>query len=141
MMARVKRLPLLLLLLLAAAALVYASEQAATEKAMAKIVTFKDKGFVNVRGERRGYLAAAGVLDQKIKMFDNQEYLAVVAGDEDVETITLQVQDKDGKVLAAGEGTGPLACVTYKPAKMDKYTFKVEVPKKGGYYHFSLVTK
>ena len=136
-----KRLPLLLLLLLAVAALVYASEQGATDKAMAKIATFKDQGFVNVRGERRGYLATAGVLDQKIKMFDNQEYLAVVAGDDDVEAITLQVQDKDGKVLVAGEGTGPLASITYKPAKMDKYTFKVEVPKKGGYYHFSLVTK
>lgn len=133
-----KTVGLLLLLM----AVVYASEQMATDRAMEKVISFKEQGFVNVRGERRGYLADKGELEQGIKMFENQEYLAVVSGDDDMEEVKLLVKDKAGtEVLASGTTEGKTAFVTYTPKAKGKYSFVIEVPKRGGYYHFALVTK
>lgn len=120
---------------------VCASEQDAVEKAMGKISSYKDKGFVNVRGERRGYLAAGGSLDQKIKLFANQEYLAVIAGDADMEKVSMEITDHKGKKVASGESGEPMSVVMFTPAELGKYTFVIKIPGKGGYYQFSLVTK
>lgn len=117
-----------------------ATEEKASEKAMQTLSGFKDQGFVNVRGERRGYISNQGVLKQKIKLFDGQDYLAVVAGDEDVETMTLVIIDEKGKELMRKSGKGG-ADLNFKSTTKEKYNFVVETPEKGGYYHFSLVTK
>lgn len=120
---------------------VWASQEDAGEKMMELLMGFKDDGFVNVRGERRGYLANKGVLKQRIKLFGGQEYLAVVAGDHDIEDLNLIIKDKKGKVeikKVVGKGK---ASLTFSPPKKGKYYFVIEAPNKGGYYQFSLVTK
>jgi hypothetical protein len=121
--------------------MIWASEEGATEKMMELLVGYKDEGFVNVRGERRGYLANAGVLKQRIKLFKGQEYLAVVAGDEDVGEVKLSVKDRKGKTEFKQVVEKGQAILTFAPDKKDKYYFVIEAPQKGGYYHFSLVTK
>ena len=121
--------------------LLWASEEAATSKNMEVMMKFKDEGFVNVRGERRGYLSNQGVLKQRIKLFKDQEYLAVVGGDDDVEDLFLVIRDRKGNELLRSEKTKGKASITYVPPKKDKYYFVVEAPAKGGYYHFSLITK
>jgi hypothetical protein len=124
-----------------ATGLLWASEETASEKMMEILLGFKDKGFVNVRGERRGYLSNQGVLKQRIKLFKGQEYLAVVSGDEDVEDVHLIIKNKSGKTeLKKVMGKGQ-ASITFSPPKKDKYYFVIEAPNKGGYYQFSLVTK
>ena len=117
-----------------------ATEEKASEKALQTLNSFKDQGFVNVRGERRGYISNQGVLKQRIKLFDGQDYLAVVAGDEDVENMNLIIIDEKGKELMRKSGKGG-ADLIFKSTTKDKYNFVVETPEKGGYYHFSLVTK
>jgi hypothetical protein len=117
-----------------------ATEEKASEKTMQTLMTFKDSGFVNVRGERRGYISNQGVLPQRIKLFDGQEYLAVVGGDEDVETLNLVIKDLKGNEILRSTGKG-LTSIQFTPPTKDKYNFIIETPEKGGYYHFSLVTK
>lgn len=122
--------------------LVYASEETASERTMQKILEYKDKGFVNVRGERRGHLAKGGKLKQRIKMFKGQDYLAVVSGDEDIKDIKITIMDKKGKkLLVESSGKGSTAALEFKPEKKDKYSFFIETGGSGGYYHFSLITK
>ena len=123
-------------------ALLWASEEVASSKAMELLMGFKDEGFVNVRGERRGFLANEGVLQQRIKLFKGQEYLAVVGGDDDVEAMTITVLDRKGKetLLKSEPGDGKVT-IRFTPEKKDKYKFVINALGKGGYYHFSLVTK
>jgi len=121
--------------------LVFAGEDDATEKAMSLLLEKKEAGFVNVRGERRGFLQNEGVLSSRIKLYGDQEYLAIIAGDKDVETIQLVIKDKKGNVVSKSEGDKNYVSLSFKPSAKDKYTFLFETPGKGGYYHFSLVTK
>jgi hypothetical protein len=124
-----------------ATGMLWASEEAAGEKMMSILLEFKDKGFVNVRGERRGYLSNQGVLKQRIKLFKGQEYLAVVSGDDDMGDVNLIIKDKSGKTeIQRMVGKGQ-SSITFSPPKKDKYYFVIEAPNKGGYYQFSLVTK
>ena len=124
-----------------ATGILWASEESANEKMMEILLGFKDKGFVNVRGERRGYLSNQGVLKQRIKLFEGQEYLAVVAGDEDVGEVNLIIKDKSGTTeIQKTMGKGQTS-ITFSPPSKDKYYFVIEAPNKGGYYQFSLVTK
>jgi hypothetical protein len=119
----------------------YAAEETATERTMKKLIEFKDKGFTNVRGERRGFLEDKGLLKQRIKLFKKQNYLAIVSGDEDVKEIKMIIKDKKGKLVKESTNSGSTAHLEFEPKKKDKYSFFIEVPDKGGYYHFSLATK
>jgi hypothetical protein len=119
----------------------YAAEETATERTMKKLLEFKDKGFTNVRGERRGFLENNGQLKQRIKLYSKQNYLAVVSGDEDVKEIKMTIKDKKGKLVKESISSGSTAHIEFEPKKKDKYSFYIEVPDKGGYYHFSLATK
>jgi|SaaInlStandDraft_1057018.scaffolds.fasta_scaffold274725_1 hypothetical protein len=119
----------------------YASEETATERTMKKLLDFKDKGFTNVRGERRGFLENKGLLKQRIKLFSKQSYLAIVSGDEDIKGIKMVIKDKKGKLMKECSVSGSTAHLEFIPKKKDKYSFFIEVPDKGGYYHFSLATK
>jgi hypothetical protein len=118
----------------------FANDGLATEKVMQIMSENKDKGFVNVRGERRGFLSNQGVLKQRIKLLADQSYLAVIGGDKDVEVINLIVQDRKGNEITRTTGKGQ-TFLNFKCPKKDKYKFVIEAPKKGGYYHFSLVTQ
>jgi len=119
----------------------YASEETATERTMKKLLEFKEKGFTNVRGERRGFLENKGLLKQRIKLFSKQNYLAIVSGDEDIKEIKMIIKDKKGKLMKESTISGSTAHLEFIPKKKDKYSFFIEVPDKGGYYHFSLATK
>ncbi len=121
-----------------------ASEQLASERAMELVLKHKDEGYVNVRGERRGYLADKGELKQRIKMLASQSYLAVVAGDDDIGPIQLKVLDEKGVEVAISssqEGSGSNATLTYVPPIKGKFTFLLNAADKGGYYQLSIVTK
>ncbi|MBF0243770.1 MAG: hypothetical protein HQL31_00670 [Planctomycetes bacterium] len=128
------------LLILTACAL-WAAEQQATDSAMQAILGFKGEGFVNVKGERRGYIAAKGSLKQRIALFDKQDYLVVICGDEDLSKVNLVIEDGTGKKLMETTGGATAASLIYTPEKKGKYTFLFEAPEAGGYYHFSVVTK
>lgn len=132
----------ILLAALLSCALLWASEEVAGNKAMEMLMSFKEEGFVNVRGERRGFLSNKGVLKQRIKLFKGQEYLAVVGGDDDVEALTITVLDRKGKetLLKSEPGQGKVS-IKFTPDDKDKYNFVINALGKGGYYHFSLVTK
>lgn len=120
----------------------YASEETASERTLEQLSEFKKDGFVNIRGERRGYLEDSGNLKQRIKLFAKQEYLAIIAGDEEVKSIKMTIKDKKGKKTILESSTaGPVATLKYVPKKKAKYSFFVEVMGSGGYYQFSLVTK
>jgi|SaaInlStandDraft_1057018.scaffolds.fasta_scaffold31373_2 hypothetical protein len=140
-----ERVAIWLKLILAGAlscAILWASEEVASSKTMELLMSFKDEGFVNVRGERRGFLSNEGVLKQRIKLFKGQEYLAVVGGDDDVEALTITVLDRKGKetILKSEPGDGKVS-LKFTPDDKDKYNFLITALGKGGYYHFSLVTK
>ncbi|MBF0197277.1 MAG: hypothetical protein HQL32_06185 [Planctomycetes bacterium] len=132
---------ILFALLFAGLGILIASEEEATESVMAKLMEFKEQGFVNVRGERRGFLEKQGTLKQRIKLYKGQEYLAIVSGDSDVEKVQVIILNKKGKEVARSDGGTKTASITYIPEKKDKYSFIIEAPGKGGYYQFSLVTK
>lgn len=124
------------------AGLLLASEETATERAMESILAKKSEGFVNVKGERRGYMAKGGILKQRIKLFGKQDYLVIVSGDEEVKNIKMKIMDKKGKkLLMESDGAGSTAVLKFTPAQKNKYTFLIECPGAQGYYHFSLVTK
>ena len=127
--------------IMSAIGILYASEEVASERAMKTLLEFKKDGFINVRGERRGFLAKESSLKQRIKLFGKQEYLAIATGDDDISLISMVVKDKKGKEVARSTSEGPAASLTFAPPKKAKYYFYIEVPGKGGYYQFSLVTK
>jgi hypothetical protein len=129
------------LTILSVVLVLWAGEDEATDKAMSMLLEHKDAGFVNVRGERRGFVQNEGELSSRIKLYGEQEYLAVIAGDKDVEKLQLIVKDKNGNVVSQSDGATNNAALVITPPKKDKYTFLFITPGKGGYYHFSLVTK
>lgn len=129
------------LTLLSVVLVLWAAEDEATEKAMSMLLEKKDAGFVNVRGERRGFVQNEGELSSRIKLYGEQEYLAIIAGDKDVEKLQLVIKDKDGNVVSQSDASTNHASIVVTPPKKDKYTFLFVTPGKGGYYHFSLVTK
>ena len=114
--------------------ILWASEDQATEKAMALLLEQKEAGFVNVRGERRGFVQNQGELNSRIKLYNGQ------AGDKDVEKLQLVIKDGSGKVISQSDGSSNFVSLTFKPDVKDKYTFLFITPGNGGYYHFSLVT-
>jgi len=130
-----------LLSVLSITLMLWASEDQATEKAMALLLEQKGAGFVNVRGERRGFVQNQGELNSRIKLYNDQEYLAVIAGDKDVEKLQLVIKDPSGKVVSQSDGNSNFVSLKFKPDLKDKYTFLFITPGNGGYYHFSLVTK
>lgn len=124
------------------AGIIFAAEETATERTMKKLLEYKEKGYVNVRGERRGFIEEKGSLKQRIKLFKKQDYLAVVSGDEDISEIKMIIKDKKGKkILKESTSKGSTAEILFTPSKKAKYQFFIEVPGKGGYYHFSIATK
>lgn len=124
------------------AACLYALEEDAYEFAMNQILSFKKSGYVNVRGERRGYLESGGLLQQRVRMMKNQSYLALVAGDNDLKEIEVALFDEKGKIVATGESPDEhTRALQFSPDEKSKYTFVVKAPSKGGYYHFTIITK
>lgn len=136
-----KSLCVVFLTILSVVLALWAAEDDATEKAMSMLLEHKDAGFVNVRGERRGFVQNEGELSSRIKLYGEQEYLAVIAGDKDVEKLQLIIKDKAGNVVSQSEANSNHVALVVTPPKKDKYTFLFVTPGKGGYYHFSLVTK
>lgn len=118
-----------------------AGEDDATEKAMSLLMEKKEAGFVNVRGERRGFVQNKGELRSRIKLYGGQEYLAIIAGDKDVEKLQLVIKDPKGNVVQQSDVDKNFVSMTFTPPSKDKYSFYFLTPGKGGYYHFSLATK
>ena len=118
----------------------FANDSVATEKVLQIISEQKEHGYLHVRGERRGFLSNQGRLKQRIKLLANQSYLVVVAGDDDMEDLNLIVQDPKGNEVKRTSGQGQ-SFLDFTPSKKSRFKLIIEAPKRGGYYHFSLLTK
>ena len=136
-----KSLWIILLSLQSIELVLWAAEEDASAKAMELLIEKKEAGFVNVRGERRGFVQNQGELSSRIKLYGEQEYLAIIGGEKDIEKLQLIIKDKKGNVVSQSDATQNYVSLTFTPPKKDKYTFLFLTPGKGGYYHFSLVTK
>jgi hypothetical protein len=126
--------------LLITSAALYADDNVASEKVLQIISEQKEHGFLHVRGERRGFLSSQGILKQRIKLLANQSYLVVVAGDDDMEDLNIIVQDPKGNEVKRSSGKGQ-SFLDFTPSKKSRFKLIIEAPQRGGYYHFSLLTK
>lgn len=117
-----------------------ANDRVASEKVLQIISEQKEHGYLHVKGERRGFLPSQGHLKQRIKLLAHQSYLVVVAGDDDVEDIHLIVQDPKGNEVKRTSGQGQ-SFLDFTPTEKSRFKLIIEAPKRGGYYHFSLLTK
>jgi hypothetical protein len=62
-----------------------------------------------------------------IKLEEGKDYRFLAAGDKDTVDLDLKIQDSEGRVVAADEGTEPTAVVSFRPTARGDYLVRLRL--------------
>lgn len=106
------------------------------------VLSYKSKGFINIRSEKSGKFSSKGRASFSASLLAGVEYLAVVGSEDHVSKVGVYVFDKDRKKMAVvNKHRNKGSSIVFKPKKDGRYTFLVISKSGKAKYKLFIVTK